>query len=276
MLAFAAGKLTHARLNRLKGYNALTEFLVSWTEGIFVFRHRATSEELDDNCMLKESLDRMLIDSAHLQDQLLGILSNLPSGRATILERVWNFEALWAKLAARPLKYVDDTLVREQDKPMMLELASLVDGLSTLDEIIASFDIWPSHLIIKSIHLLIEHRLVNIQQASFTRPLSIFQRIVAELEHLIGKDENKALLAASLHYVHGESTSATRFHIDQEGRVSLNLSQVKRSGTPVSALILELRRWMEAYLAYCRRKIEPEVVDRIVATIINAEVSYMS
>jgi hypothetical protein len=274
IVSFLAGRPTHARLNRLKGYNALTEFLVSWTEGIFVFRDKASSEELDDNCMLRQSLDRMLIDSALFQDQVSKILSNLPSGRNTILERVWNFETLWVKLAARQLKYLDDTVVREQDKPMMVELASLIDGLSTLDEVIRSFDIWPSHLIIKAIYLLIENKLANVQQASLFRPLSIFQRIAAELQKTLGKEQNKELLQASLHYVHGESPSATRFHIDNEGRVSLNLAQVKRSGTPVSAVILELRRWMEAYLAYCRRKMDPQQVDVLVQRIVNDDSSY--
>lgn len=276
VIAFLSGNPTHARLNRLKGYNAMTEFLVSWTEGIFVFRDKATSQELDESCALRQSLDRMLLDSAHFQDQVAQILSSLPSGRSTILERVWNFEVLWTRTAARQLKYLDDTVVREQDKPMMVELASLIDGLSTLDEVIRNFDIWPSHLIIKAVHLLIENKLVNIQQASLFRPLSIFQRIAAELQKSLGKEENKALLQASLHYVHGESPSATRFHIDNEGRVSLNLSQVKRSGTPVTAVILELRRWMEAYLAYCRRKTDPHLVDNVVARIVNAEGPYGS
>jgi hypothetical protein len=110
---------------------------------------------------------------------------------------------------------------------------------------------------------------VNVQQASLFRPLSIFQRIVAELQKTIGRDDNKALLQASLHYVHGDSAASSRFHIDKEGRVSVNLSQVKSSGAPVSAVILELRRWMEAYLAYCRRQIEPSVVDNVVAKVVN-------
>jgi hypothetical protein len=143
--------------------------------------------------------------------------------------------------------------------------------LSTLDEVIKSFDLWPGYAIIKSVHLLIDQRLVNVQQASLFRPLSVFQRIVSELQKTIGRDDNKALLQASLHYVHGDSPAASRFHIDHEGRVSVNLAQVKTSGTPVSAVLLELRRWMEAYLAYCRRQIDPHIVDNAVAKIVNGQ-----
>jgi len=87
---------------------------------------------------------------------------------------------------------------------------------------------------------------------------------------LLGRDLNKALLQSSLHYVHGDSAAATRFHIDHEGRISVNLNQMKRSGVPVSAVLLELRRWMEAYLAYCRRQIDPRQIDEIVTRIINS------
>ena len=97
----------------------------------------------------------------------------LPGGRNTILERVWNFETLSAKLVQQPLKYLDESMVSEADKEMV-ELVNLIDGLSSLDEIAKSFDQWTTHMIVRSIHLLLEHRLVNVQQASLFRPLSGF------------------------------------------------------------------------------------------------------
>jgi len=273
IVSFVAGRATHSRMNKLRGPDAMVEFLVSWTEGIFVFRDKGTTQELDDNCVLSHPLDKILLDSALYQDQVNQILSTLPGGRNTILERVWNFETLWFKIEPRQLKYLDESSVTDADKKCIVELVNLIDGLSTLDEVIKSYDKWPTHMIVKSIHLLLEHRLVSVQQASLFRPLSIFQRIVGELQKTIGRDDNKALLQASLHYVHGDSAAASRFHIDNEGRVSVNLSQVKSSGAPVSAVILELRRWMEAYLAYCRRQIEPHVVDNVVAKVVNGNVN---
>ena len=271
VVSFTNGKPISAKMNRLKGIEAITEFVTQWTEGIFVFRDKGTSQELDDTCELKRSLDKLLLDSALYKDQVNQILAQLPTGRNTILERVWNFETLWNKLSTKPLKYLDESSVTEKDKEAIVQLAGLIDGLSTLDEVIKSFDLWPGYAIIKSVHLLIEQRLVNVQQASLFRPLSVFQRIVSELQKTIGRDDNKALLQASLHYVHGDSPAASRFHIDHEGRVSVNLAQVKTSGTPVSAVLLELRRWMEAYLAYCRRQIDPHIVDNAVAKIVNGQ-----
>ncbi len=269
-VAYLQGKPTHAKMNRLLGIDAMSEFLVDWSEGIFVFKDKATSPELDEDCALTPSLDKILLDSALFQDQVNQILSQLPSGKNTILERVWNFETLWNKAQERKLTYLDESAVTEIDKGRILDLIQLVDGLSTLDEVIRSFEIWPCHMILKAVQLLIDNKLVTIQQASLFRPLTVFQKITGEIQQVIGREDNKAILDASLHYVHGDSPASHRFNIDHEGRVSVNLSQVKRSGAPVSAVLLELRRWMEAYLAYCRRQSDPLVIDEIVTRIIDS------
>ncbi len=269
-VAFLQGRPTHAKLNRLVGIDAMTEFLVDWSEGIFVFKDKATLPDLEDEeCALVPALDRILLDSALYQDQVNQILSNLPSGKNTILERVWNFETLWNKAQERKLIYLDESPVTDQDKARILELISHIDGLSTLDEVIRSFDVWPCHMILKAVQVLIDNKLVSVQQASLFRPLTVFQKITTEIQQVIGREDNKAILEASLHYVHGDSPASHRFNIDHEGRVSVNLSQVKRSGAPVSAVLLELRRWMEAYLAYCRRQSNPAVIDEIVTRIID-------
>ena len=70
---------------------------------------------------------------------------------------------------------------------------------------------------------------------------------------------------------HGESPASNRFHIDDEGRVSIKLAKSKFADR-YGNRFLELRRWMEAYLAYCRRQINPATVDSIVATIVNVQV----
>lgn len=268
-VSFALGRPTHAKMNRLVGIEAMTEFLVDWSEGIFVFKDKATSNELDETCVLTPSLDKILLDSALYQDQVNQILGTLPSGKNTILERVWNFETLWQKTFEKKVTYLDESVPTDKDKTNILELVQLIDGLSTIDEVITSYESWPGHMIMKAIQLLIDNKLVTVQQASLFRPLTVFQKITAEIQDVIGRDDNRSILEASLHYVHGDSPASNRFHIDHEGRVSVNLSQVKRSGAPVSAVLLELRRWMEAYLAYCRRQSDPTVIDEIVTRIID-------
>lgn len=270
IVAFEFGRPTHAKLNKLGGYNAMVEFLTTWSEGIFVFRDRSVSSELDDSACLSQSLDRLLLDSALYQDQINQILTGFPQGRDSILERVWNFEALWMQMGSQPMQYMDEVAVLSDDRRRIAELASFIDGLSTLDEVVKSYEKWPTHMIIKAIHLLVKLKLAYIQQGSLFRPLTIFQKIAEEIQQMVGREDNKALLSSSLHYVHGDSQAKTRFHIDHEGRISVNLSQMKKSGIQVSAVLLELRRWMEAYLAYCRRQMDNRLVDDIVTRVINS------
>ena len=270
VVAFAGGKPTHAKLNKLYGYNAMVEFLTTWAEGIFVFRDKGVSQELDAGCSLTHTLERMLLDSALYQDQIVQIINQFPQGRESIFERVWNFETLWLQLSQQPLRFMDESQLKVEDKEKIARLAGLIDGLSTLDEVIRGFDEWPTHMVVKSMFLLIDLKLANIQQSSLFRPLTIFEKIAQEMQEIIGKEDNKALLYSSLHYVHGDSPAKGRFHIDHEGRISVNLSQMKRAGVPVSAVLLELRRWMEAYLAYGRRQMDPALVDQIVARVINS------
>jgi hypothetical protein len=153
-----------------------------------------------------------------------------------------------------------------------MDMSREIDGLTTLDEVIKKLDGCPSYVVLKYLQLLLDKRLVTIQQTSLFRPLTVFQRIAAEVKEHVGKNDNRAMLEHSLHYVHGDSNTAQRFHVDFEGRVSVNLSQVKASGTPVSVVLLELRRWMEAYLAYARRQTSAELIDTIVAKVVQSTI----
>ncbi len=270
VVAFKEGRPTHSRLAKLKGHDAVTEFLVSWSEGIFVFRDGSVNEGWDDTFALRNPLDKLLLDAALFQDNVNQIISMQPGQRNVILERVWNFDALWASLAGQPLKYFDETPVQEQDREKMPRVSALIDGLTTLDEVIKSFDEWPTHLVLKTVQLFIDKKLVQVQQTSLFRPLTVFQRMVVEVQGILGAETNRSILEASLHCVHGDSAASQRFNIDREGRVSVNLSQVKSSNTPVSTVLLELRRWMEAYLAYARRQTDPRTIDTAVAKVVQS------
>jgi hypothetical protein len=265
---FSEGKPTHARMNKLTGHNALAEFLICWTEGIFVFKDRGASPDIDPTCALNMPLDKTLLDAALFQDQTNQIISELSGGRSAILERAWNFEGLWSALDLQRLHYYDGTPVPQTDQAFILSLAGTIDGLSTLEEVLTSFDLWPKHMIVRAIKMLVDQKLVSIQEVSLFRPLSIFQQISTELEKEIGPADNKGMLESSLHYVHGNSPAASRFNVDHEGRVSIDLNEVKNTSTPVSRVLLELRRWMEAYLAYARRQVEPSKVNDLIVRVI--------
>lgn len=268
LVMFINGKPTHAKMNELRGMDALIEFITSWTDGIFVFREKGQSLELDKTTELRVTLDRILLDSALFHDHINQVLNGLPQGRDSILERAKDFEQRWNQLADTPLLYLDETEVTLEDREQISRLAFHMNGLSTINEVVRSFHSWPTHCVIRAIDVLLRNGLLVHQTSSLFKPLNVFQKIVLRLREMIGSEENKVLLHSSLHYALGDSSAKDRFQIDQEGYVNVNLSKLKNSGVAATVVLQELRQWMEAYLAYCRQKVEPSVVDFVVATII--------
>lgn len=268
LVAFEHGRPTHSKMNELRGPEALIEFITSWTDGIFVFREKGLSPELDNSTELKMGLDRVLLDAALFHDHINQVINSLPQGRDSILERAKDFEQRWNQLADTPLLYLDDTEVTLEDREQISRLAFHMNGLQTLNEVVRSFHSWPTYRILRAIDVLLKHGLLVHQTSSLFRPLNVFQKIVVRLREMIGSEENKVLLHSALHYALGDSPAKDRFQIDQEGYVNVNLSQLKNSGVAATVVLQELRQWMEAYLAYCRQKVEPSVIDFIVANII--------
>lgn len=270
VLAFKDGKPVQAQMGKLKGHDAVAEFLVSWTEGIFVFRDAPINTDSDHSEQLRHPLDKMLLDAALFQDNVNQIIQALPGEKSVILERVWNFDSRWQDFKDQALRYFDETPVLESEKMKFPRIAGFIDGLTSLDEVIKACDDCPSHMVLKALQFFIDNGLVQVQQTSLFKPLSVFQRISAELQLVLGAQANRLLLESSLHNVHGASSAAQRFNIDNEGRVSVNLSQLKTSNTPVSAVLFDLRRWMEAYLAFARRHTDPRVVDAAIARVVQS------
>ncbi|MCA9804629.1 MAG: DUF4388 domain-containing protein, partial [Cyanobacteria bacterium HKST-UBA02] len=269
VVAFTEGRPSHAKMNELRGFDALCEFITTWSDGIFVFRDGGESRELNDECNIVGSLDRVLLDSALFGDNMNQILSSLDQGKDTILERVPDFSQAWQDLESQPLAYIDESPVTSEDRLTIGRLALQFDGLSTVDEVVRNFSEWPAHKIIKVVDVLFQKKLLSLQKGSLFKPLAVFQDIVLKMREKIGSERNKVLLHSSLHYAHGDSPARTRFHIDQEGLVSVNMGMLKSSGVSASLVLPELRQWMEAYIAYCKQEVNPDTVDRLVTSSID-------
>lgn len=262
------GRPTYAKMNKLRGNDAISEFVTTWTEGIFVFKDKGVAKELDESCRIPHNLSRILLDAGLYQDNIDFILNFLPQRQKTVLERRANIDQSWEALEGQPLKMIDETTVTPEDRRLIGILAGLIDGFTSVDEIVKAFDRWPTHKVLKSLYLLMEHGLISVQKSDLFGPLSVFQKIALEVESLIGREANKVLLQASLYYVHGESNAADTFQIDHSARISVNMNHMKTSGVPVSTILVELRQWMEAYLAYCRQKVGAGTIDTMVAAAV--------
>jgi hypothetical protein len=262
------GRPIYAKMNKLRGHDALIEFVTMWTDGIFVFKDKGSTKELDESCRITHNLSRILLDSGLYQDNIEFIVNLLPQRQKTVLERRETFDQSWELLNSQPLHFMDESPVTPEDRISISGLAGLINGFTPVDEIIKAFDQWPTHKVLKSLYFLLERNLVSVQKGDLFGPLSVFQKIALDIESLIGRDANKVLLQASLYYVLGESNSANHFQVDQSARISVNLNHIKSSGTPTSTVLVELRQWMEAYLAYCRQKAAPEAIDTLVAAAV--------
>ena len=62
VVLFDFGKLTHARMGKLKGQRAIREFVLTWTRGLFQFFKGSQLEKLDEDCAIKKPLERLLLD----------------------------------------------------------------------------------------------------------------------------------------------------------------------------------------------------------------------
>jgi len=268
LLELADGRPIAARMNKLRGHDAILEFVTMWKEGIFVFKDKGSSKELDQSCRIKHPLSRILLDGSLCQDHIDTIEKTLPQGQKTILERQSNFDQAWQAVSVQPLQFIDETPLTAEDRAAITALAGLIDSFSSVDEIVKAFDQWPSHKVLKSVYLLMEHNLVSVQTGNLFGPLSVFQKIISDVESHIGRDANKLILQASLHFVHGESSSADRFQVDHNTRISVNMNHMRKAGEPIATVLVELRQWMEAYLAYCRQKVAPETIDAIVSAAV--------
>jgi hypothetical protein len=268
LLEVLDGRPIAAKMNKLRGHEALLEFVTTWTDGIFVFKDKGSSPELDQSCRITRNLSRILLDSALCQDHIQYIVNFMHQGQKTILERRSNFDQNWQLINNKPLQFIDETEVTPEDRLSISHLASLIDSFRSVEEIVKSFDIWPTHRVLKALYLLLEQDLVAVQTGNLFGPLSVFQKIVLDVEALIGRDANKVILQASLYFVHGDSASADRFQIDQYSRISVNMNHMQTAGEPVTAVLVELRQWMEAYLGYCRQKVAAETIDALVSAAV--------
>jgi hypothetical protein len=75
---FDKGNLTHARLDQEKGYDAVIDFVVNWSEGTTDFEEDITASSAVDakgksifnsHCAIKVPLDCMLMDAGNLYNE---------------------------------------------------------------------------------------------------------------------------------------------------------------------------------------------------------------
>jgi RNA polymerase primary sigma factor len=160
---FFDGNLAHASLNRiLKGKDALIEFIMSWTEGVFHFRKGAISQELPDSCLVGQKLDRVILDAALIRDEVETFLKQLPNGTNTV------FECVAASRAEFMKPYLDflpaDAAMHETSKSILRNLYPLIAANSTVDLLMeqTGAGLYPKYAVIRALDVLLKRGLIRI------------------------------------------------------------------------------------------------------------------
>jgi hypothetical protein len=161
-MLFENGKPIQARMGKLSGNLAITEFLVTFEEGNFTFQElmnqgsSAKLPKLDDQYNVTRSLERCLMDGALAQDNYnaaknVVVSPNLlvrPVERESFVNR-WN-----------ALGQIEEPPSQEEFAAMA-DIVKRADGQLTLAKIFKDLSPMPTHLMWRSAALLVQHGLVE-------------------------------------------------------------------------------------------------------------------
>ncbi|MBI4534485.1 MAG: DUF4388 domain-containing protein [Candidatus Melainabacteria bacterium] len=260
---FEQGKLTHAKLGKVKGNLAVTEFASVWREGIFVFIHRQPPPDLSDQaCQVDRPLDKLLLDAALATDHISVVCKKLPKGLKTSLERLEDVANLWHSTKLVDPK--DKTVLKAEDLAVMHRLWSALDGLTPLSGIIKNLGDVSTLDMVTSVDRLLHYKLVSVPAVDVSGPLHKFQQIAKGVGERLGFERNVALLRLTLQATQGYSIRSRMFTIGSAGEVGIDFAAAKSAGATFSMIAKDLEDWQVKYVEYVSQELERNVLRDIV------------
>lgn len=258
------GKVSHAKLGKLRGNDAILEFASTWKEGVFVFIDRQPPPDLtDDACRTTRLLDKLLLDSALARDNMAVVIKKLPRGLDTALEKLDDSQKLLE--GASPLIDPQDKIaIAAPDIELMQRLWKELDGLVSVTAAIKRLGTITTLSAITAINRLLHFGLCQIPSSDLHAPMRKFQDIAAAVAEKIGKDRVEALLRLSLQSSAGYSVRARMFNIGTAGEIGVDLAAAKQAGTSLSAVTRELEDWQVRFIEYVSQELDKDVLRNIV------------
>jgi diguanylate cyclase (GGDEF)-like protein len=165
-MLFENGKAVQARMGKMMGNAAVTEFLVTFEDGDFQFQEIVQTSSssklptLDPSFNVNGSLDRCLMDGALAQDNYNAardVISTLDLFIRPVPQD--DFMNKWKGLAT-----LEDP-PSEAELTVMKAIVQKADGRSTLAKIFKEIDPQPTHLKWRSAALLIQYKLIESRPA---------------------------------------------------------------------------------------------------------------
>lgn len=165
-MLFEAGKPIQARMGKMAGNPAITEFLVTFEDGSFNFQEQVQTAsgtrmpKLDDSYNVTRSLERALMDGALAQDNYNAARTIISSSEVYIRPIAKDeFTARWNALGQ-----LEDPPSPEEFSAMT-EIVKRSDGNSTLSKIFKGLEPMPTHLMWRGAALMVQHGLVETKPA---------------------------------------------------------------------------------------------------------------
>jgi hypothetical protein len=263
---FDTGKLTHAKVSKISGNQAVVEFACSWNEGTFVFMKRTPPPDLArDNCKLTKMLDKLLLDAALAKDNMAVILKNLPKGLESILEKREDEKNLFA---VREFKDpLDGAKLREDSVVLMERVWQSLDGLSTLTTVIKRLTDVPTHAVAHAAVTLLNAELCTLPEYGLTAPLEKFNQMVRKVAEKLGVERTIAFLRLGMRDTVGYSVRARVFAVGASGEVGIDMAAARNTNASLSLVVNDIENWQVKFIEYVSQELDSDLLVRIIEDI---------
>ncbi|MDQ5936354.1 MAG: hypothetical protein QG574_3690, partial [Cyanobacteriota bacterium erpe_2018_sw_21hr_WHONDRS-SW48-000092_B_bin.40] len=266
---FEMGKITHAKLGKIMGNKAVTEFASAWKQGIFVFVQRTPPADLaKDVCKVSKALDKLLLDAALAADNTEVTWKKLPKAADSILEKLPDPKNYLAdeKLTDPKEKFV----LSATERAMMSRLWNALDGLHSIALVIRNLGDVTTSDAAAAIDRLLSYELVTVPTVDLFGPLTKFQTLVKRITETIGIERSEAFLRLSLRDTLGYSGRARVFILSRQADVGVDMAAARSAGTSLSVVLQDLEDWQVKYIEYATQELDRNVLLTIIREVHNA------
>jgi len=266
---FEVGKITHAKLGKIMGNQAVIEFASAWKQGIFVFIQRTPPADLSkDICKVSKALDKLLLDAALAADNTEVTWKKLPRASESVLEKLADKEGHLdnEKLTDPKEKFV----LSANERAMMRKLWNGLDGLHSISMVIRNLGDVTTADAAMAIDRLLSYGLVTVPQVDLHGPLAKFQELVKRITEAIGVERSEAFLRLSMRDTIGYSGRARCFILSRHGDVGVDMAASRSAGTSLSVVLQDLEDWQVKYIEYAGQEVDRNTLLTIIREIHHA------
>ncbi len=263
---FENGKPAHARIGKLHGNQAVTEFASAWNQGIFVFIKRPPTEDLtQESCKITKPLDKLLLDAALSQDNTAVVWKKLPRGPESVLEKDEDKKGL---LSGEPLKDPKEkTPLSKNQMALLRRVYDSLDGLTNLTRTLRLLGDVTTSDFSYVIGVLLDYKLASVPDGDISGPMTKFQKLVLGIREIIGTDRNNAFLRLSFRDSLGYSGRARVFILSHKGEVDVDMAAARSAGTSLSTVKADLENWQVKYIEYVSQDLDRGVLLNIIRSV---------